>query len=167
MRLLRKIERKKWLDRKHHWVPAGEFCADPLGDLRTAQGALSVWCVESDDDAYQVAAAIAAILNFGNVDYLLIDETTLAEQGFKLKSCPGQSAAPSLNMTRHRDITCLTERSLLKLACLFREKGESRTCASTTIMQTLSAGIASKSIDLSQVKPPWLKRMTEEGLLPL
>ena len=168
MQLLRKIERKKWIGLEHEWVPAGEFCADPLGDLGTAGGTLSVWRVDADAgcDEARIAAAIGALRNFGNVDYWLIDEQALLDGGFAVEACEAPSADPDLSKKSHRDIIKLTERSLLNLASLFREKGKPGTCTSAEIMQRLSAGIGMGTIARERVKDSWKKRMEQVGLLP-
>lgn len=169
MQLLRKIERKKWLldRRQHKWVPEDEFFADPLGDLGTSNGVLSVWRVDHASDEVRVAAAVAAIRDkVLSVDYWLIDEATLVDNNFLLKQCDGQSADPALNKKGHYDIINLTERSLLRLAALFRDKGMSKTCAPTTIIQRLAPGIEDGTISRAQVRLPWLRLMADEGLLP-
>jgi hypothetical protein len=146
-------------------VPEGEFRADPLGDLAALKGELSVWRLDEGRTELQVAAATAALLNPGSLDYLLIDEQALQSSGFILQHCAGQSADPGMNKKCHHDIVHLTERSLLNLAALFRAKGQMKTCAQPTIMQVLADGISQGTVDRRQIKERWIKYMVEADLL--
>lgn len=153
------------MDQQVPWVPEGEFKADPLGDLPTTKGALSMWRLDEGRSEYHIAAAVAALQRPGNLDYFLIDEDALYSRGFMLEQCPGNSADPNLSKKCHLDIVRLTEKRLLELAALFREEGETRICTQPLIIQTLADGLEQGRIDRAQIKEWWITEMRTAGLL--
>jgi hypothetical protein len=117
--ILRKINSSaKWLSQEDgSWVPEGEIPADPLGDLPTDRGALSIWFVEDDEsNLTRILCALAAKRDFlANFDYLLLDDRVTEELSLKVAQVPGDTADPEANAC-HRDIIELTATKLARLA---------------------------------------------------
>lgn len=168
MLLFRKIERKCWLPPPSvDWLAPDDFVADPLGDLATSEGTLSVWCLDQDCAEPRIAAAISAKRSkFVGLDYFVLDEVKLRAAGFELQKTRGDSADRDLNKRCHHDIVKLSERSLPVLAALFRSSAVPRTYTCPSIMEFLADGIRLKRLQRTSVQKSWIENMVQEGLLP-
>ena len=110
-----------WAEVGIPWLPAGEFPAAPLADLKTSlASSLSVWHIEDDrSNLDRVIAALAANRQHPEkFDYILIAEHLLADAGLQAQGTMGSSKDPEANNQWHRDLVELTSSKLVQLARL-------------------------------------------------
>ena len=100
------------------WLGEGEMVADPLGDLCTKNGELSVWHVEDDrSNLERVLLAFAATRDYlANVDYVLFDQDVLRQLGVEAMHSRGGTPDELVNSEWHRDIVELSCRRVVTLA---------------------------------------------------
>jgi len=70
------INKRKWDRLNVPWLKPNQIQADPLGDLRINEGALSVWHIEDDESNLDlvIAALVATRQNFDKFEYGLFDQ---------------------------------------------------------------------------------------------
>ena len=146
--LLRKIRRTRW-DKQIFastmpWLPHGDMAADPLGDLATVNGAISVFEVPNPDFAQYIAAAIAAGGDaLSNVDYIVFDSEILDPTSVKIEKAPGDSPAPDINEL-HRHIAEISAARLLAIARLIFEKGTTNRISHKILRPIIEDGVKNK-----------------------
>lgn len=115
--LLRQIRKGRWLERSDlGWLKPGELIADPLGDLATTGGSLSVFEVPDDGENQRVITALAANkLNPSSFDYVLFDDSWLTSNGFAISQSQGKTPDGVVNGL-HYDVIHLSATSLVKMA---------------------------------------------------
>lgn len=127
--LLRKVDKRRWDwgDGDIPWLPAGEFPAAPLADLRASvESEISVWQVEEDkSNLMWVVAGLAATLNhLDKFDYTLFAMDLLGGVGIQANATRGESADARANEEWHRDLVELSSSKLVMLARLIHRHGE-------------------------------------------
>ena len=91
--LVRKINKKKNIDALRGDLKIDELTADmPTGELRTTNGTLSTWIVESLSELNEAVLAIAVTSSkVSKMDFLIIDTEILNNHNLEFK----QTYAPS------------------------------------------------------------------------
>ncbi|MBM4040478.1 MAG: hypothetical protein FJ290_18380 [Planctomycetes bacterium] len=125
---LRKIRLTRWHREEEHdlsWVPQGDIVADPLADLTTTNGKLSVWLVEEDlSNLSRVLAAFATTADrLANLDYVLFDPVLLTPLGVGLEHTQGGTADGEANQLWHRDLSHLSGHTVVELARAIKAQG--------------------------------------------
>lgn len=155
--LLRKIRQGRWLPSDEGtWIPNGEIQADPLGDLSTTNGKLSVWVV-SDDRANldRVVAALAANCDkVSNIDYLIFNEETVVDPRFKVELTKGNSHDKGANTKWHRDLVELTAGKLVELARSMFHCCEKRRLLPKDVAKLIAQAVANEWIDPHDLSQP-------------
>jgi len=114
-----KIRKNRWvLPENAAWISPGDIHADPLSDLKTTQGSLSVWIVEEDQsNLHRVAVALAANCeHLSSIDYILFDGSIVDDLSLKLVRTLGKTPDSEANATWHRDLVELSASKLADLA---------------------------------------------------
>ena len=91
------------------WLQEGEVQSDPITDLRTKEGKLSVWEIDADRTNLELVllALACSRQNFDPLDFGLFDVGALGELGIGVEDKKGDSPVPRANKY-HRDLTSLT-----------------------------------------------------------
>jgi hypothetical protein len=125
--LVRRITRAKWGE---NIIPYENVPADAITNcLKTTDNALSVWRIESEEELND---AILALITgkkqetFSKIDYVLIDENKLIDQGLLLVDSDGDTVVDDL-VKKHRNISDLSYKKLgiikdLILDCINNDK---------------------------------------------
>jgi len=151
---LRKIRRARWHREEEHdlsWVPHDDIVADPLADLSTTNGGLSVWLVEEDlSNLTRVLAAFASTTDrLTNLDYVLFDPTLLTSLGVGLDHTEGGTADREANQHWHRDLVRLSGRTLVELARIIKTDGREGRAPAKQLKQLIVGAIQAGRIDRS------------------
>jgi hypothetical protein len=116
---LRKIRRAKWYREDVSdmtWLPKGEIQADALGDLSTKENTLSVYRIDDSSNLDRVVAALATTgTNLSNVDYALIDTTSIEPAKITVVATKGETADDTVN-SWHYDLIELSVQKIIALA---------------------------------------------------
>jgi len=160
--LLRKIKRERWRPLEDEtWLPPGEILADPMADLGTSRGSLSVWFVdESRSNLDRILSALAGNCDYvSTIDYLLFDSQVLVESSLKLLQSEGNTPDTEANKVWHRDIVELSAGALAALGRrVFRcEKGRR---LDRQILDLLLQAVRSRWIDPGKLKPEVRNRLS-------
>jgi hypothetical protein len=159
-RFLRKIRRARW-DKQTFcdtmpWLQANEFPADPLGDLATVRGKMSVYEVPSPESLKRIAAAIAAGGDApSNVDYIVFDSEILAALPVQIEETLGECPAPDVN-NLHRHITQVSAERLLAIARLILDKGITDRIGHKELIPIIQHGVKTQNW---RVSPELKKRL--------
>lgn len=162
--LLRKINRARWLPLEDSgWLPNGEIPADPLSDLATSQGRLSVWVISPDrSNLDRVIGALAGNCDYlSNVDYVLFDEGLVTQLGLKTTRAPGNSPDSEANGNWHQDIVELTAArmaALAKAVYAFAKPGDRR--SPKQVRRLLEDAIRNNWVDRSRLKETLASRLS-------
>lgn len=110
------INKRKWDRLNVPWLKPNQIQADPLGDLRVNEGALSVWHIEDDKSNLDlvIVALAAARQNFDKFEYGLFDQNIASGFNIKVQITPGNSLIDTANAW-HRDFIELTAEQALNL----------------------------------------------------
>jgi hypothetical protein len=105
------------------WLNKDEMPADPIGDLATVAGKISVFEVPRPELLKHIAAAIAAKGDTpSNVDYVVFDSDILATVSVHIEKTVGDCPAPDINRLHH-DITQVSAERLVAIARLILDNG--------------------------------------------
>ncbi len=118
--LFMKIRKNRWaLPDNASWVSEGDIHADPLNDLKTTKGSLSVWVVEPDEsNLRRLAVALAAACDgIANIDYILFEDSIVDNLCLNLVATDGNTPDSVANKIWHRDVVELSAAKLAELAC--------------------------------------------------
>lgn len=161
--VLRKIKRNRWYNKRFQWLNGDEIAADPLGDLYTDEGKLSVWLV--DDDKSNLNEALVAIAcccqQPSNIDYVLFKDSVLSQLGIQVEECPRDTPFTRVKEL-HRDLTELSANKLVELAKAILT-GESQfgrlpeKDAGRLLAQTISRGL----LDRTALNRCWQSKVAE------
>lgn len=141
--LLRTVRQNRWFkEPAAPWLERGDVPADPIGDLRTSQNALSVWHVEPDrSNLERVVRAVA--IGKERVDssgWVLFDSELLSPLGIDVVEVPGGTKDEGAKQW-HRDLVNLSGNKLAALARAIIERGESGTVQKKRLAALIDAGI--------------------------
>lgn len=109
-RYLLKFDRKRnWDVIPLEWLGAGEVRSDPITDLRTRDGKLSVWEIEEDNSNLELVLLALACTrtNFELIDFGLFDGGVLDKVGIPIERSKASTPVPRAN-GYHRDVVRLT-----------------------------------------------------------
>lgn len=153
--LLRTIRKSKWY--KHEgvpWLPAGEFQADALFDLKTESNRLSLWQVKDDrSNLNRVLAAVAANKDHpSNLDYALFNEDTILSLNLTLVQTDGESADNEVSVMWHRELIELSASRLLQLAKGIFTDAERERVSEANVLQLIARAVKAREIDLTRLK---------------
>lgn len=114
--LVRKISRGKWPNEE---IDKDLLEGDTISDLRTTKNTLSLWKVDSEEELESAVLALSASSKSESIeaiDIVWIPESVLMEASMTISDAvPGDTVINDLSMT-HRDLTCVTYKSLGDLA---------------------------------------------------
>ncbi len=112
-----KFSRKRaWDIIPYEWLESGEVQCDPITDLRTRDGKLSIW--EIDDKLSNLDLVLSALActreRFDEVDYGMFDPSIVEDLGINVELSQGNTPVPKANKY-HRDLAKLTVSGLAQL----------------------------------------------------
>ena len=141
-----------WSDALKQWLDRDEAPADCLSDLKTSQNKLSVYEVATEEDAEQVAAALALSRAIGQpkmslpaVAGLVFDEDILPPLGIKLDKKTGKTKDAKVN-DWHLDLIELTASQLARFALSLLRANQPRTFFEATLLKRIQIGIESGAL---------------------
>lgn len=154
-RLLRKIQKARWVTEGHQWLSSGDLQASALNDLKTEENALSVWELTPDDaNLVRIVAALAAAGDhLSHLDYVVFDADQVSELGIGVRNTEGASPDDVANRLWHRDLEGLSVKKLASLALgpLFR--GERKRIQRPNVEIWLRGSLSSGCISADRLKP--------------
>ena len=140
------------------WLTQGEIQSDALGDLQTKENRLSVYRVESDEEAEQVVVALAANRDsLANLDYAVLDHEQLIETQLSICQQDGETPDSQVNKL-HYDITNLTVGKLAQLAQVISTSNHVRV-PRKQLKEALKRAVDAGKLDRTQVKPRLLTKL--------
>lgn len=148
------------------WLKSNELHADPLGDLRTTDNALSVWLIH-DDKSNLEQVIIALAVNRQQIDkfeYGLFDQAIPLKLDIPMLTSDGKTPIPDANRW-HRDLVQLTADKLVDLAKAIFDKMERERLFHEEVAAKILAVLAS-FVDLSRLNTKIRKEivdMTKRG----
>ena len=155
--IFRGIGKKSWWYKDLHpdfpWLEQGELFADVFKAIRTKDGSLSVYAVDSDQTYLnRIIAALACTRDsLQDFEYVLVPASVIEEK-FELQETKGNTADDKVNEW-HWNIVHLTPSKLTGLAYIFRDHRESMDkLPKKKIESEIRSGINSGFIDRNQVK---------------
>ncbi|GEM_PF-2610359 len=103
------INKRKWDRLNVLWLKPNQIQADPLGDLRINEGALSVWHIEDDKANLDLVIAALAVTrqNVDKFEYGLFDSKIAIDLNLKVQITQGNTPVDAANAW-HRDLIHLT-----------------------------------------------------------
>jgi hypothetical protein len=157
--LLRKLDRfQDWDLDDHHrysWLRAGEFPADPLGDLTTSNNTISVYSLEQADDKrlLRVAAALSMVRGkYDRFDYVLFPESVVLDIGLKLINIPGRTPDTEVNEI-HRDVSEISAQRLIALAeSIFRNNVKFGNVSERELINSILQGLRESRLESRSVR---------------
>lgn len=155
--LLRGIDKRRWdwTEGDIPWLPAGEFPAAPLADLKTSvHSSLSVWHIQEDKSNLErvIAGLTATRQHLDKFDYILFDERVVADAGVRAQNTEGTSADPEANAQWHRDLAELTSSSLVILARSIHQHGEPNRVQEPVVKQLIARAVNVGQIDSTRLQ---------------
>lgn len=154
--LFREIGNRRWwgVDRRTpQWLSQDELLGDVLRSLRTHDGDLSTFVIDSRlTELRRVAAAFACTRHKPEyVDYVLVPINEI-ETAFQLRETVGGTPDDKVNRL-HRDIIELTPSRLAELAYLIgQHKHDMNRIPKNEIENAIRSGIESNFIDCNKIK---------------
>jgi hypothetical protein len=147
------------------WLAVGELLGDPLGDLATHEGRLSVFLIESDkSNVDRVAAAMALTRDkLAHYDYILVDIDALVDAGFVLDYKPGTTPDSEVNEW-HIDISQLSDRKVLHLLHIVWDIREYERLYLKDLEKLVVAGAAKGQYTKKRIASEKIKSRIEELL---
>ena len=144
------------------WLPDGDFVADPLADLATERGVLSVWLVEDDrSNLDRVLVALAATRDhLSNVDYLILDEHLVAETGVVVRQTTGATPDHAANVRWHRDLIEVSGHRLAGLAGVALTAGQIGRLHQKPLRRLLQQALETGHVDPARLRPCVLSKLT-------
>jgi hypothetical protein len=118
-KFLRAVKQGRWAKYPDvPWLAPTELKGDALRDLGTTDGVISVYEVADDDLETRIAVALAATRQKPAVfDYIVFEDTGLAELGVTISSTPSHGGTPdSIVNDLHHDVQGFTSEKLNKFA---------------------------------------------------
>ena len=127
--ILRGIGRKTLWTKSGHpdfpWLQEGELLADVFNEIRTKDGKLSIYTVDTDKtNLTRIIVALASGReNFQDYDYVVVPKREIEEK-FEINKIKGETADDCVNKW-HLDLVQLTPSKLTQLAYIFCDHRES------------------------------------------
>ena len=152
--LLRSVKKNRWLPLLPDDVPADSFW-----DLRTDAGTLSVYEVNSGDDALIARCVAALVVKTTHLEILhlaFVDRALVETLGVGIKQSPGD-VPDELVSAVHRDITNLTGRNLVELAIGFA--GDLRQYNLARVAAAINESLDQRWINRSLLPAPMLEKL--------
>jgi hypothetical protein len=147
-KLLRKVKQNRWFKTDAQpLLDSGDVPSDPLGDLNTSQGTLSVYQVEDDNSNLERIARALALnsQSLDSVGYVLFDASLLEGTSIGIDVTDGSTMDPVVNKC-HRDLTNLTGKKLVALTRLILSEGKSDTILKKRIIALVEEGLSSNEL---------------------
>jgi len=144
-----------WAEGDIPWLPAGEFPAAPLADLRTSlTSSLSVWLIEDDRSNLErvVAALTATRDHLDKYDYILFDERLIGDAGVHAEDTGGRSLDGEANDRWHRDLVQLTSSHLVQLARLIHRHGQPDRVLEPRVKELITGAVRAGLINSARLK---------------
>jgi hypothetical protein len=168
-----KIKKPKWYKKSGvPWLCEGDLQADALGDLRTKNNTLSVWCIDDNKtNLRQIVAALAANpcssmfppekqkTSLEEFDYALFDLNLLSELSIKFDSSRGNTVDEVANVAWHIDLKELTASKLLALATGIRGKGTVERINEWDVEARVAESVRLGHIKLQQLNPSLAQKL--------
>jgi len=146
------INKRKWDRLNIPWLKPNQIQADPLGDLRINEGALSVWHIDDDRSnlEFVIVALAAARQNFDKFEYGLFDQEIVGGLDLKVQVTPGNSPIEVANGW-HRDLIQLTAEHALSLVNTMFDSLEKHRLYDDEIQTRILNAIREGYLDLPKV----------------
>jgi len=159
--LLRKLERKLWMDREIT-ASLGGLQADALKNFSTQNNALSVFCVNKNKMPIErILAAIAGGRdNVQEIDYALFDSKILEEHGIKISPKKGITADDEVNGL-HIDLIDLTANQVEAIASSIQKRGELKRIPKRKIGENLAVGLKEGYLNRNRINSNLFGKMSK------
>jgi hypothetical protein len=157
--VLRKVVRNRWHKHAYNpefgWLANGEISADPLRDLGTSKGVLSVYIIDDPSNIVtlnRVTAGMACTTeSLSNFEYVLFSLDAIAQAGLRLHETLGDTPDSYVN-DLHRDIIEITARKLVDLLHIVWDDVTPIRINEKDVLKHILAGVSSKYIEPSKIR---------------
>lgn len=164
MYLLR-IKKRKWDRLDLSWLQTDEVHSDPITDLDTEEGVLSVW--EIDDDGSNLSLVIAALASnrdkLAKFEYGLFDEQYPKKLNINVEVTEGGTSVQEANRY-HRDLTKLTIQKLALLVGDVFTSIEKFRLDKDEVQDEIVESVKQNRIDINRLRSQKLKSEIESAL---
>ena len=159
------INKRIWDSVIPGWVEQGDLHADPLGNLRISNNALSVWDIDNEQSNLDlVLVALAANRQrIDKVEYGLFDQEIVSRLGIKVSDDNAQLAVPKAN-SFHKNLVELSVASLASLVNEMFKHLESYFKLEDEAKQLILAMARKQELVLENVKEPSMRNEITELL---
>jgi hypothetical protein len=168
MPYFRKVKGSKW-DKESNGETYQPLTlpSDPVGDLGTTQGVLSLWYVNEDlSNLNDVILGVLANNNtFSHLDYALLPDVDLSRLPILVTSTAGRTTYDPAR-AYHRNLEVQTAAKLVDLACTIINVAQFERIPKDDCIDRLVQAIREKRIDPSQLNPelrPRLEQLLSSG----
>lgn len=149
--LLRRIVIERWDAAVTHLD--SPLPSDPLADLVTKGGRLSLWLVMDNraniDRLITAVAANAGVVS--NVPFVLIQQSLLEEHHFQIVESKGNTPLPEA-VNEHRDVVDLDATRLIEVAELFRRHGDFNEYSELRVRELLADAVNGRRLRKQDLK---------------
>lgn len=162
--VLRKIRQTRWeTEEGVGLVTLESIPSDPLGDLQTSGGKLSLWVIEDDHSNLErvIAALASTCSSLSNFDYALFDMEVLDGLGLAYEHVDGASPDHVANVKWHRDLVGLTGMQILRLAERIWSTSERRRVGEREVGRMIASSVEASHLNASQVSSGVLKHLSK------
>jgi len=156
---LRTVRLNKWHPyppEECNWLPKGELHADPLADLATTRGALSIWRIEDGEtDERRVIAALASRRDsLQSIDYIVFGSDILKRLNIQVERSEGQSADNEINKSWHCDMIQLSAWKLVEFAetVVIHENVIPKRITKGRLKEFIQDAVSAKQVDPGEMK---------------
>jgi len=156
------INKRKWDRLDVPWLKPNQIQADPLGDLRINEGALSVWHIEEDKSNLDlvIAALAATRQNLDKFEYGLFGQEIVSSLDLKFQIIPGNSPSDAANGW-HRDLIQLTADQTLNFVKAIFDSLEKHRLYDDEVQTKIFNAIQEGYLDLHKVNKSLRKKITQ------
>jgi len=146
------INKRKWDRLDVPWLKPNQIQADPLGDLRITEGALSIWHIEDDKSNLDLVIAGLATTrqNVDKFEYGLFDQEIVTGLDLKAQITTGNSPIDAANVW-HRDLIELTAEQALNLVNAIFDDFEKYRLYDDEVQARILGAVRDGHIDLHKV----------------
>ena len=129
--------------------------ADPLGDLATENGTLSVWEVGDDrSNLDRLLAALAANRDYlANVDYVVFDQRHLRRVGIEIRQSVGDTPDEGVNALWHRDLCHVSGHRLVQLTQAILKTGQTERRNREEVRHLLRRAVQAGMVSVGRLRP--------------
>lgn len=148
--LLRTVRQNRWFKTPDvdALLNADDAPADPLGDVRTTNGTLSVWRLNDDrSNLVRIVRAVAVGQHeIRSQGYVVFDDALVNQAGIQIDNAARGNSSDDRANDWHCDLVKITANSLISLVKAILRHGESGVVLEKTLVASVLQGIENREL---------------------